>query len=166
MDAGQYEEAIEAFEKLDGYQDRDAKILECKYNLGIINYNAGKYQESLDVFVTLNGYKDSESYLEKSSINLYGAALHNFQGTWDGPNVGFGVTITIKGDVIVRKSYRDETGKYIYATLEDGKLWNNSQLGDAYKSSYEIINGNILVETLYFSRGGTTENRFYLETNN
>ena len=166
MDAGQYEEAIEAFETLDGYQDSDAKILECKYNLGIINYNAGKYQESLDIFEALNGYKDSESYLEKSSINLYGIALHNFQGTWDGPNVGFGVTITIKGDVIVRKSYRDETGKYIYATLEDGILWNNSQLGDAYKSSYEIINGNILIETLYFSRGGTTENRFYLETNN
>ena len=42
-------------------------------------------------------------------------------------------------------------------TSENDKAWNYDNIGDSYKSSYEIINSNSAIETLHFNNGSTTE---------
>ncbi len=64
--SGQYTEAIEAFEKMDGYRDSEDQIAKCKiaikdeqYSDAMGLFNSGKYEEAITAFETLNGYKDS-----------------------------------------------------------------------------------------------------------
>lgn len=77
MDNGQYEEAISAFEALDGYKDsveliaiceaaiqkaeQEATIaqLDAEYDAAIALMNAGKYEEAIAAFEAMDGYKDS-----------------------------------------------------------------------------------------------------------
>lgn len=66
FDAGQYEEAIDAFEALDGYKDSADKINECntaildiEYNDAIALFDAGNIVEAYEAFIALDGYKDS-----------------------------------------------------------------------------------------------------------
>lgn len=66
MNAGKYEEAIAAFEDLDGYKDSENKISECetfilenKYQSAISLLNEEKYTQALSAFESLGGYKDS-----------------------------------------------------------------------------------------------------------
>lgn len=66
MNAGKYEEAIAAFEDLDGYKDSMDKISECetfiledKYQSAISLLNEEKYTQALSAFESLGGYKDS-----------------------------------------------------------------------------------------------------------
>ena len=72
MDIGNYDEAILAFEDLDGYRDSDDKVNEChtaildiKYNDAIILMNSGKYSDAILVFETLNGYKNSATKINE-----------------------------------------------------------------------------------------------------
>jgi len=66
MDAGNYEEAIVAFEALNEYQDSADKIAECEsamrdraYKDAIRLMDAEKYEEAIASFEALDGYKDS-----------------------------------------------------------------------------------------------------------
>ena len=59
MDAGNYSEAITAFEALDGYKDSATKLTECKYNDAITLMDAGNIVEAYEALVALEGYKDS-----------------------------------------------------------------------------------------------------------
>ena len=59
MEAGQYEEAIAAFEAMDGYKDSIALIDECKYRSALALMDAGNYEEAIFAFESLDGYKDS-----------------------------------------------------------------------------------------------------------
>lgn len=66
MGSGKYEEAIEAFEALNGYRDSERRIEECNTVLLNIDYNAalelmndGKVVEAYDRLLALNGYSDS-----------------------------------------------------------------------------------------------------------
>ena len=65
-EAGQYEEAISAFEALNGYKDSAAQIEKCetaindeKYAVAVELYNAGKFEEAIAAFTALDGYMDS-----------------------------------------------------------------------------------------------------------
>ena len=67
MDAGKYDEAISAFDALDGYKESAYKIIECntaildgKYNDAISLMDAGNVIEAYETLVALDGYKDSE----------------------------------------------------------------------------------------------------------
>ncbi|MGN1028098.1 MAG: protein kinase [Faecousia sp.] len=71
MEAGQYEEAIAAFEALEGFQDNaqriedcEAGILEQRYEAAVSLMNAGKYEEALSILETLDGYQDRAAILE------------------------------------------------------------------------------------------------------
>ena len=64
-EAGKYEEAITAFEALDGYKDSEDKIKLCKYDQAIKLYEAGKYEEAIAAFEALDGYKDSAEKLSE-----------------------------------------------------------------------------------------------------
>ena len=64
--AGKYEEAISAFEALNGYSDSARQIEVCResikdrdYKAAIAMQQAGKYEEAITAFEALNGYSDS-----------------------------------------------------------------------------------------------------------
>ena len=69
--AGKYDEAISAFEALNGYKDSSTQIELCKtaindqeYHAAVTLYNNGKYDEAISAFEALNGYKDSSAQIE------------------------------------------------------------------------------------------------------
>lgn len=77
MNSGRYEEAIAAFEELDGYKDSMNQIDNCHivindgiYDNAVTLMNSGNYIEAYELFETLNGFKDSEE-LKKSTYADY-----------------------------------------------------------------------------------------------
>lgn len=73
MDAGQYEEAIVAFEAVDGYKDSTQKIEDCEtaileeeYNAAVAPMEEGKYEEAIGAFEILCGYRDSKDRIQES----------------------------------------------------------------------------------------------------
>ena len=75
--AGQYEEAIPAFEALDGYRDSAAQIEACRtaildreYAAALELFTAKKYAQAAQAFFALDGFKDSKSYISKCRRNL------------------------------------------------------------------------------------------------
>jgi tetratricopeptide (TPR) repeat protein len=71
MKSGKYEEAIEVFEKIEGYRDSEHKILECKYEEAESYVTQKNYKSAIDIFNYLNDYSDSNSRAEELSKNLY-----------------------------------------------------------------------------------------------
>ncbi len=70
MEAGKYEEAISAFEAMEGYKDSNNKIGECNTGIRERNYNtalslmeAGNYEEAIVAFEAMEGYKDSNDII-------------------------------------------------------------------------------------------------------
>ena len=59
MENGQYEQAIAAFEALDGYKDSGNLIFEAKYREAILLLERGEGIEAYEAFLNLDGYKDS-----------------------------------------------------------------------------------------------------------
>ena len=59
MERGQYEQAIAAFEALDGYKDSGNLIFEAKYREAILLLERGEGIEAYEAFLNLDGYKDS-----------------------------------------------------------------------------------------------------------
>ena len=77
MESGKYEEAIAAFEALDGYKDSAEQIAACetaitdnKYNAAAALMDEGKYEEAIAAFKALDGYKDSAEQIEICKQNL------------------------------------------------------------------------------------------------
>ena len=86
MDDGKYEEAIEAFEAMNGYKDSVEQITACEtgikdeaYDAAVALMNDGKYEEAIAAFEAMNGYKDSVEQIAacETSIkdNAYDAAV-------------------------------------------------------------------------------------------
>ena len=83
MDAGQYTEAIAAFETLDGYKDSANKVVECntaildsEYNNAMALMDAGQYTEAIAAFEALDDYKDSaDKVIECKHNNAYNDAI-------------------------------------------------------------------------------------------
>ena len=70
MDEGKYEEAISAFEALNGHKDSDEKIEECneaildkRYNEALALIDEGKKVEAMQLFSALDGHKDSVAHI-------------------------------------------------------------------------------------------------------
>ena len=59
MESGEYEQAITAFEALNGYKDSTDKITECSYGIAVDLKNAEKYEEAISAFKALGDYKDN-----------------------------------------------------------------------------------------------------------
>ena len=78
MEAGRYEEAIAAFDELDGYRDSVAQIEACnianmdgKYDAAVAMMSAGKYEEAIEAFEALDGYRDSVTQIESCNTGIY-----------------------------------------------------------------------------------------------
>lgn len=77
LNDGNYEEAISAFEALDGYKDSDDKILECSYNRAISFMDEREYEKAIFAFKKLNGYKDSSKYISDCQSAVQDIAYNN-----------------------------------------------------------------------------------------
>ena len=73
--AGKYEEAIVAFEEMDGYKDSEAMIKDCYYEEAKNLYNTGRYEEAIVAFESLGDYKESVSMMNScqylTALDLY-----------------------------------------------------------------------------------------------
>ena len=58
---GKYEEAIEAFESLDGYKDSEEQIKACKYQKAQELYLSGNYEEAIELLKSIREYRDAGS---------------------------------------------------------------------------------------------------------
>lgn len=73
MDNGEYLEAIEAFEALNGYKDSEEMIKECYYLYAGQLFDEGKINSASVIYQDLSGYKDADIYIQKCSD----AAVYN-----------------------------------------------------------------------------------------
>ena len=60
MEAGNYEDAITAFEAMEGYKDSEAQIESCKYRAAVALMEAGNYKDALTIFAALDNYEDAK----------------------------------------------------------------------------------------------------------
>ena len=70
MNSGKYEEAISAFEALDGYKDSEIKIFECKYNQALALMDDEKYEEAIAILKSISGYGDSSDQISDCETTL------------------------------------------------------------------------------------------------
>ena len=82
MEDGKYNEALSAFEAMDGYKDSAEKITVCetairdiKYNDAVSLMDEGKYAEAILVFEALDGYKDSADKITECETAAKAAAF-------------------------------------------------------------------------------------------
>ena len=96
MEAGRYEEAISAFEAMDGYKDSVEKINDCntaildrQYNDAVVLMEAGNYEEAIVAFEAMEGYKDSVAKIEECKKEILMSAEaggYVFFGTYEQDN--------------------------------------------------------------------------------
>ena len=86
FEAGQYEEAIAAFEAMDGYKDSANKIKEAndaiiapKYAAADALFKEGKYEEAITAFEALGDFKDSGNRVLETRYALAEAYLESEQ---------------------------------------------------------------------------------------
>lgn len=59
MEAGNYNDAISAFEAMEGYKDSEAQIVNCKYQQAVELMEAGNYKDAIPAFEAIGDYKDA-----------------------------------------------------------------------------------------------------------
>lgn len=74
MEAGQYTDAIAAFEATDGYKDSAEQITECRYLTAVDLMEARQYVNAIAAFEAMDGYKDSTDQITECKY-LYAATL-------------------------------------------------------------------------------------------
>ena len=67
---GKYDEAIAAFEALDGYRDSDAQILETNYLRASDLLADGRYEDAIAAFGALGDYSDSAAKLDEAETKI------------------------------------------------------------------------------------------------
>ena len=89
MDDGEYEEAIAAFEALDGYEDSADKIVECEYSNALALMDSGEYEEAIMAFDALGDYEDGAERIEACEIEILKTAAVDdivYFGTYEQDN--------------------------------------------------------------------------------
>ena len=91
MNAEKYQEAMSAFESLDGYKDSDIKAAEChtaildsKYIQAIALMDDGQYKKAEEIFVVIGNHKDSNDKLNEC-IYQQAVSFRNDKN-WDAAN--------------------------------------------------------------------------------
>lgn len=155
---GQYQEAITAFEALDGYKDSAQQIENCKtaikdeaYLAAKQLYTQGKYEEAIAAFEKLSGYKDSEKQIQNCKNAITESAYEEAKqlyadGKFSEAMAAFEALDGYKDSAEQIKNCKNnlkdedyEAAKKLYA---DGKLQDAVaafKALDGYKDSLEII---------------------------
>ena len=72
MNSGDFDNAIDAFEAMDGYKDSEEKITECIYKKAEAYFKDGKYKEASEIYDKISNYSDAK---EKYRESIYQMAL-------------------------------------------------------------------------------------------
>lgn len=72
MEEGNYDQAVTAFQEMDGYRDSETMILESQYRKANLFMETGNYQYAKEIFLQLDGYGES---VEKAKECDYQYAL-------------------------------------------------------------------------------------------
>lgn len=84
-EAGEYEQAIAAFEALADYKDSVQKIDECKYGAAVALMESGNYEEAIAAFEAMGEYKDCPQKIEACKTAIldirYDEAIALMDGT-------------------------------------------------------------------------------------
>lgn len=160
MDDGKYEEAIAAFEAMDGYKDSTEKISACQTALKDIDYNAAvslmnnkKYDEAITAFEAMDGYKDSNEQIIACQTALkdidYNAAISLLN---DGKIVdAYEILVALNG-------YKDSATKASEIIVQDKiEKLKIAEVGDivyfgAYEQDNNTSNGKEDVEWIVLAK--------------
>ena len=137
MEAGQYRDAIAAFEAMDGYKDSTQKIEDCeiaileeKYKAAVALMEEGKYEEAIAAFEALSGYQDSKNRIQESK-----AAIEELR-------------LQAQYDAAVALA---DSGKTAEAAIAFGKLGDYQ---DARERSFALWNEAAVRETICANKAG------------
>ena len=150
MEEGKYEEAIAAFEAMNGYKDSAVQIENCqtgikdrKYDAAVALMNEGKYEEAIKTLQIMNGYRDSAAQIEKCLKGIYDATV---------VLMNEGKIVEAYESFIRLGDYGDsaEKAKEIQTQYEHEKL-KMSHVGDYvifgnYEQDYNSTNGKEVIE--------------------
>jgi len=75
--AGDFDEAIIAFESLGDYKDATGRVLEAKYGKADMLFAEEKYDDAVSLFVGLKGYKDSSGRVLESQYAIADSLYEN-----------------------------------------------------------------------------------------
>ncbi len=165
MNAGKYEEAIEAFEALNGYKDSADKIENCnaaiiddKYEDAVALMNAGNYTEAIAAFEALNGYKDSAAQIENCIINNKyndAVALMN-AGSYTEAIAAFEELNGFKDSADkIENCYINLYGEDLYNKLQSIKIGDIYTFG-AYEQDNDLSNGKEAIEWIVIDKKGSS----------
>ena len=146
MEAGQYEDAIAAFEAMDGYKDSEDQIQNCKiaikeeeYRSAKQLYHEKKYEEAYYAFVVLYGYKDSDTMKKNSAIKVAETAfaIRDYEEA-----ISWYITAGEKNEVYNVKyqyvmSHKNNKDKTTFDYLVDLKAANYKDASKIYSELYD-----------------------------
>ena len=140
MDSAQYDDAIVAFEALNGYRDSDFQILNSKYLKAISVFDSKMYEKALSLFGDLQDFEDSNSYIIKCHQELaeiafeskkYDVAVEHFTQTNN-------TTKANEAKYLYIKSHYNNTDKTTYDYLQILKAINYQDTDNLYKQLYDF----------------------------
>lgn len=144
MEAGQYEEAISAFEAMDGYKDSitqiencNTAILDIKYNNAVALADTGEYEEAISAFEALDGYRDSVAQITVCETAIKDSEYNNAVAL-----INTGDVISAYEALIALDGYKDSAEK-AYSIYDEYKMekLKNAKVGDyVFFGSYEQDN--------------------------
>ena len=154
MDDGKYEEAIAAFEAMNGYKDSVEQITACEtgikdneYDAAVALMNDGKYEEAIEAFEALNGYRDSAEMITACETGIKDEAYDAAIALMSEKNI-----IEAYESLIAMDGYKDsaEKAKEIRFEYETEKM-KYAEVGDyiyfgTYEQDNDTANGKESIE--------------------
>ena len=164
MEKGKYEEAIVAFEALNGFNDSDANISKCEIAIIDRNYDnaialmaAEKYEEAIAAFKSLDGYKDSIVKIEECEvaceIAIWDSKYTDAIALLDSGNI-----VEAYDALVALNDYLDSAeraaaifGEYKWEKLKQANVGDYVFFG-AYEQDNDISNGKEDIEWLVLEK--------------
>ena len=151
--AGRYEEAIAAFEGMNGYGNSEEMIPACGYGIAEDLFAAGEYKAATAAFAELDGYRDSAERAEACSAAFaeqqYAAAKELCAaGKYD---EAYPMLIALNGYRDSEKLANDVYDDYKSAVIRNAKVGDSVWFG-AYEQDNDLSNGAEDVEWVVLTR--------------
>ena len=160
MDEGKYEEAIAAFETMNGYKDSVEQITACEtgikddaYDAAVALMNEGKYEEAIEAFEAMNGYRDSAEMITACETGIKDDAYDAAIALMSEGNI-----IEAYESLIAMDGYKDSAekaesifGEYITKKLEHVHIGDYITFG-AYEQDNNKSNGKENIEWLVLAK--------------
>ena len=151
--AGNYTEAIAAFEAMEGYRDSESRILDCRYGIAAELRAAGDYDAAIAAFEALDGYRDSDDLIETCRVEQLEQKYAEAAALCEAGNYAEAYPAWIAlGDFRDSAQRADEIyAAYKAALLADPQVGGSVFFG-AYEQDNDLSNGKEDIEWLVLAR--------------